>query len=98
MYKKLRSNHFPISCIIEWVQEGMKIQETRKRQRCLNEWHGMLIKKMLYTRHNLILLVCLIILPMIVAMLNLMFDLVDKGETTEIEPLCARFPKFRHPN
>jgi len=25
---------------------------------------------------------------MIVAMLNLMFDLVDKGETTEIEPLC----------
>ncbi|XP_034479231.1 ATP-binding cassette sub-family A member 2 [Drosophila innubila] len=69
----------------EWVQQGIKIQETSKKQRCLNEWHGMLIKKMLYTRHNLILLVCLIILPMIVAVLNLMFDLLDKGETTEIQ-------------
>lgn len=75
---------FPNLFVTEWMQQGVKIQETSKKQRLLNEWHGMLIKKMLYTRSNLILLVCLIILPIVAAVLILIIDLLDKQETTNM--------------
>ncbi|KAM8713674.1 hypothetical protein ACLKA7_013922 [Drosophila subpalustris] len=72
-----QSYFFNFIAMNEWMQQGKNIQETSKCRRFLSQWHGLFMKKWLYTRDNLIPLTWLIILPFLITGFNILTRVME---------------------